>query len=196
LREAHALLTPLLGAGLASSLFAIALLCSGQSATITGTLAGQVVMEGFLQLRISPLLRRAITRLLAVTPAIAVLAIAGEDQTVALLVGTQVVLSLQLPFAIVPLVRFTSRYEVMGRFANRMVTKILGWSCVAFIIAANGWLVLRNLHEWRGEMWFHALLAAYVALLLYIAFVPLARGGSSSTFMRLDNPNGVSYDSI
>jgi manganese transport protein len=180
LREAHRLLTPLLGAGLASLLFAIALLCAGQSATLTGTLAGQVVMEGFLRLRISPLMRRIVTRGLAVVPAIAVLAVAGEHSTLQLLVATQVVLSLQLPFAIVPLVRFTGHARLMSGFANNLAVSTLAWLSAAFVIAANGWLVWRILLQGQQPGWPIVVCIAYAAFLAYVAFVSLTRRGESA----------------
>ncbi len=175
LREAHRLLTPLLGATLASSLFAIALLCAGQSATITGTMAGQVVMEGFLNLRISPVLRRVLTRALAVIPAVLVLAIAGEQRSIELLILTQVVLSLQLPFAIVPLIRFTNQKQLMGSFVNGRVIKWLGIACAGLVIVANAWLSIGSLDQWQDRAWVQMLILAYLGLLLYITVVPLYR---------------------
>jgi len=175
LREAHRLLTPLLGATLASSLFAIALLCAGQSATITGTMAGQVVMEGFLNLRISPVLRRVLTRALAVIPAVLVLAIAGEQRSIELLILTQVVLSLQLPFAIVPLIRFTCQKQLMGSFVNGRVIKWLGIACAGLVIVANAWLSIGSLDQWQDRAWVQMLIVAYLGLLLYITVVPLYR---------------------
>ena len=106
--DAYKLLSPLLGTSAAGVLFAVALLCSGQNATLTGTLAGQIVMEGFMNIRLRPWLRRLITRLIAIVPAIIVVALYGEQGTGALLILSQVILSLQLPFAVFPLVRFTS----------------------------------------------------------------------------------------
>ncbi len=145
LQQAHELLTPLLGTTLASTAFAIALLCSGQSSTITGTLAGQVVMEGFVNLRMSPIKRRLLTRSLAVVPAVAVLLIAGEGGVLQLLVLSQVVLSLQLPFAIVPLIRFTSAPRIMGAFASPPWLRRLAVAATLLIIGLNGWLVLHAL---------------------------------------------------
>src|SRR4029079_15952214 len=114
--DAHALLAPLLGPSLASTLFAVALLCSGQNATLTGTLAGQIVMEGFINLRVRPWLRRLITRLIAIIPAIIVAVLYGERATGQLIILSQVILSLQLPFAVFPLVMFTSDPRKMGSF--------------------------------------------------------------------------------
>ncbi|HZP88386.1 MAG TPA: Nramp family divalent metal transporter [Burkholderiales bacterium] len=183
LREAYRLLSPLLGVGLASSLFAIALLCAGQSATITGTLAGQIVMEGFLRLRISPVMRRLLTRGLAVLPAIAVLAIYGEARTIDLLVATQVVLSLQLPFAIVPLIRFTGDARVMSDFASGFLLKTAAWASAAFVVTANCWLVAETLLGWEHPPAAIAVGLAYALALIYVAVVPLQSriGANSST---------------
>jgi hypothetical protein len=120
------MLAPLLGAPIASTAFAVALLASGQSSTITGTLAGQIVMEGFLKIRIRPWLRRLITRLLAIVPAIVLIGASGGKNTVGLLVFSQVVLSMQLSFAIFPLMSFTSDPKLMGEFANSRTVKIFG----------------------------------------------------------------------
>src|SRR3954452_13743853 len=133
--DAFQLLSPLLGTTMASVLFAVALLCSGQNATLTGTLAGQIVMEGFINLRVRPWLRRLITRLVAIVPAVIVIAIYGEQGTGPLIILSQVVLSLQLPFAVFPLVMFTSDPHKMGQFANAVWVQALAWS-VAIIIAA------------------------------------------------------------
>jgi manganese transport protein len=137
IQEAYRLLTPLLGVGMASGLFAVALLASGQNSTLTGTLAGQVVMEGFLNFRITPWLRRMITRSIAVVPAVGVIGFFGESKTTELLVASQVVLSMQLGFAVWPLMRFTSEKAKMGEFANAVWLKILGWICALLIIGLN-----------------------------------------------------------
>jgi len=137
IQDAHALLAPMLGAGAASTLFAIALLASGQNSTITATLAGQIVMEGFLNIRLPAWLRRLVTRLLAIVPAVIVASIYGESGTAKLLVLSQVVLSLQLPFAVVPLVRFTSDGTIMGRFVNPNWLKAAAWIISAIIISLN-----------------------------------------------------------
>lgn len=142
IEDAYALLSPTLGVGIASTLFAVALLASGQNSTITGTLAGQIVMEGFINLRISPVLRRIITRLLAVIPAFIVTWIAGAKGTGELLLWSQVVLSLQLPFAIIPLVRFTSDRAKMGSFVNPAWVKILAWIATVVIVALNIFLII------------------------------------------------------
>jgi manganese transport protein len=176
LRQAHELLTPLLGTTLASTAFAIALLAAGQSSTITGTLAGQVVMEGFVRLRISPLKRRLLTRALAIVPAVAVLFYAGEGGVLQLLVFSQVVLSLQLPFAIVPLIRFTSAPRIMGTFVSPVWLRRLAWSAALLIIGLNGWLVMQALAPADAGLGRFAigLMAVLCGVLLaWIAFSPL-----------------------
>ncbi|MFB4474725.1 Nramp family divalent metal transporter [Oceanobacillus caeni] len=141
IEEAYKLLSPTIGVGIASTLFAVALLASGQNSTITGTLSGQIVMEGFIHLRISPWLRRIITRLIAVIPAFIVTWIAGSRGTADLLLWSQVILSLQLPFAVVPLVLFTNSKEKMGNFANSNWVKVLAWIITGVIIVLNIFLV-------------------------------------------------------
>ncbi len=135
IQDAYKLLSPLLGVAGASTLFAVALLASGQNSTLTGTLAGQIVMEGFLRLRLPPVLRRMITRLLAIIPAVIVTALMGESGTVQLLILSQVILSMQLSFAVIPLVMFTSEKSKMGEFVNPSWMKTSGW-LLGFIIAA------------------------------------------------------------
>jgi manganese transport protein len=142
IQDAYKLLSPLLGVGVASILFAVALLASGQNSTLTGTLAGQIVMEGFLNLRITPWLRRLITRAIAIVPAVLVIGIAGEGKTTKLLIISQVVLSMQLGFAVWPLMRFTDEKTKMGEFANRLWVKILGWTTAGVIILLNVKLLL------------------------------------------------------
>ena len=139
--DAHKLLTPVLGAGAASALFAIALLASGQNSTLTGTLAGQIVMEGFLDLKLKPWVRRLVTRSVAVVPALIVAILYGEKGTGQLLVLSQVILSLQLSFAVVPLVLFTSSRAKMGVFVNRPVVQIVAWVVSGIIISLNVFLL-------------------------------------------------------
>ena len=144
--DAYKLLTPVLGASLASTLFACALLASGQNSTLTGTLAGQIVMEGFLNLRLKPWLRRLITRVMAIVPAVIVIGLYGEGKVTSLLILSQVVLSFQLPFAVIPLVQFTNDRAKMGAFANSRFTSILAWIVAAAILGFNFellWLTLR-----------------------------------------------------
>ena len=137
IQDAYKLLSPLLGVSFASILFAVALLASGQNSTLTGTLAGQIVMEGFLNIRITPWLRRLITRALAVVPAVVIIGIFGESKTTQLLIASQVVLSMQLGFAVWPLLRFTDEKAKMGEFANKVWLKVLGWTTAVIIIVLN-----------------------------------------------------------
>ncbi len=140
IQGAYKLLTPVLGATMAAPLFAIALLASGQNSTLTGTMAGQVVLEGFTRFRISPWLRRLISRLMAIVPAIAVIWIYGDAGTGKLLIQSQVVLSIQLSFAVVPLVQFTSSRAKMGQFANSRLITCIAWIMAAVIAILNGYL--------------------------------------------------------
>jgi manganese transport protein len=135
--SAYKLLSPVLGASLASTIFACALLASGQNSTLTGTLAGQIVMEGFLDIRLKPWLRRLITRAIAIIPAVLVIAIAGESKVTWLIILSQVVLSFQLPFAVIPLVQFTNDRERMGAFANSRLTVVVAWTIAAAILFFN-----------------------------------------------------------
>jgi len=144
IQDAYKLLSPILGVGVASVIFAAALLASGQNSTLTGTLAGQIVMEGFLNIRLTPWLRRLITRGLAVIPAVGIMGYYGESKATALLVASQVVLSMQLGFAVWPLMRFTNDKAKMGEFANRPWLKIVGWTTVAVIIVLNLWLLFTS----------------------------------------------------
>jgi manganese transport protein len=141
IQDAYQLLTPLLGAGAAGVLFALALLASGQNSTLTGTLAGQVVLEGFMHFRLPPWLRRLVSRLLAIVPAVIVVGLYGDRGADELLVLSQVILSMQLGFAIWPLMRFTSDKAKMGEFANTGWLKIIGWLIVAIVIVLNGKLL-------------------------------------------------------
>ena len=166
LQEAYKLLSPTLGAGLASTLFAVALLASGQSSTITGTLAGQIVMEGFLNIRIAPWLRRLITRSLAIIPALFLISASGGKNTVELLILSQVVLSMQLSFAIFPLMMFTSDKKRMGQFANNLPTKIIGYIVCTVIAALNVYL----LYETIGAMWLGVIAAVMIAFTVWVTF--------------------------
>jgi manganese transport protein len=146
--DAYRLLTPLLGTTMASVLFAVALLASGQNSTITGTLAGQIVMEGFLNIRLPAWLRRLITRLIAIIPAVIVTALYGEKGSGALLILSQVILSLQLSFAVVPLVLFTGEKRKMGVFANGPLLTALAWTVAVTIIGLNAWLLFGTVRAW------------------------------------------------
>ena len=144
--DAYKLLSPVLGASFASTLFACALLASGQNSTLTGTLAGQIVMEGFLDIRLKPWVRRLITRAIAIIPAVLVIGIAGEGKVTSLLIVSQVVLSFQLPFAVIPLIQFTGNRAKMGEFVNSRLTSIVAWVVAITILVFNAellWLTLR-----------------------------------------------------
>ena len=141
IQDAYKLLSPMLGVPIASALFALALLASGQNSTLTGTLAGQIVMEGFLNIRLRPWLRRLITRAIAIVPAVIVTALYGESGSARLLVLSQVVLSMQLAFAVVPLILFTSDRRKMGSFANPAWIKVLAWTTAGIIVALNAKLL-------------------------------------------------------
>jgi len=149
IQDAFKLLTPLLGAG-ASGAFAVALLASGQNSTLTGTLAGQIVMEGFLNIRLRPWLRRLITRLIAIVPAALVAIFYGESGTAKLLILSQVILSLQLSFAVVPLVLFTSDRAKMGSFVNPGWLKVIAWTTALVIAALNAWLLVQTFGTWMA----------------------------------------------
>jgi manganese transport protein len=178
LREAHRLLSPLLGTSAAAALFAVGLLCSGQSATVTGTLAGQIVMEGFLRTRLSPVLRRGLTRCLAVLPAVLIFSSFGESGTTRLLIGSQVILSLQLPFAIIPLLRFTASPALMGAAANSVLTRYGAGACAAGVCAANAILLWKTFLDLASTSsvaaeGFAIVCGAGAALLVWISLVPL-----------------------
>jgi len=188
IQQAHQMLDQLLGSRAAPIAFGLALLAAGQSSTLTGTLAGQIVMEGFVQIRLQPYMRRLITRSIALLPAVVVIYIAGDAGTYKLLILSQVILSLQLPFAIVPLVHFTSDRLKMGSFANRLWVKVLAWITSAIIIVLNGKLVYDQIAEWGagGAPVIVTILAVTIAaaaalFLLYILVVPLFRGEKSWT---------------
>jgi manganese transport protein len=207
IQDAHQLLTPIVGTTAASILFAIALLCSGQSSTLTGTMAGQVVMEGFLQFRMRPWLRRLVTRLAAIIPAAIVVYIAGDHGkgTFQLLIVSQIILNFQLPFAVIPLVHFTSDKSRMGEFANRVWVKVLAWGCAALIVILNVWLVSMSVHEWLaaagGNRWWLELvlfpaLTGLLLLLLWVTLDPILpkwlRRSRAETPLRL--PEAVAVD--
>ena len=150
IRDAYKLLSPVLGVSLASILFAVALLASGQNSTLTGTLAGQIVMEGFLHIHLAPWLRRLTTRLLAIVPAVVVIALYGEQYLGNLLILSQVVLSLQLPFAVLPLVMFTGDRAKMGKFVNQPLLKWSAWTVAVVILGLNVLLFVPQ--EWIARL--------------------------------------------
>ncbi len=181
IQQAYQMLTPLLGTTLASILFGVALLCSGQSSTMTGTMAGQIVMEGFLSIRMRPWLRRLTTRTLAILPAAITIYFAGEQGTFRLLILSQVVLSMQLPFAIIPLVHFTSDRKRMGAFANRPWVQALAWIVAIVIAGLNVRLVYMTISEWLTAagpardlvlMIIEPVAIALLALLAWVTFEP------------------------
>jgi manganese transport protein len=185
IQQAHLLLAPLLGTGLAGVLFAIALLASGQSSTLTGTLAGQIVMEGFLNFRMRAWLRRLITRSIAVAPAAFTIWYAGEKSTLQLLILSQVILSMQLPFAVIPLIHFTSDRQRMGNFANALWVRVLAWLAAAAIIALNVRLAAAAIADWleAAGRWKPMVIAGlipvlggFLLLLLWVSFEPLMGG--------------------
>jgi manganese transport protein len=197
IQDAHNLLHDVLGTKLAPALFAIALIAAGQSSTLTGTLSGQIVMEGYLNLRIQPWLRRLITRLIAIVPAFVVISIYGEKATGDLLILSQVILSMQLGFAIIPLIHLTSDRSKMGEFTNKPWVTILAWIIAAIIVSLNANLVYQTLMGWIKTaenpviIYLTVLPVIFAAalLLLYIIFKPfirkLAEGGH---FLTPDTP--------
>ena len=179
IQQAHAMLDNILGSQVAPVAFALALICAGQSSTITGTMAGQITMEGFLRLRIRPWLRRLVTRSMAVGPAVLVIAYMGDKSVYQLLILSQVVLSLQLAFAVVPLVKFTGSKQKMGPFANRVWVQCLAWPVTLIIVFLNGKLVYEQTAEWAEAAgpygWLviaaaGTLSASLAALLLWMTF--------------------------
>jgi manganese transport protein len=148
IQDAYKLLSPVLGVGPASAIFAIALLASGQNSTLTATMAGQIVMEGFLHIRLRPWLRRLLTRLVAIVPALLTIGFLGEGSTTNLLILSQVILSLQLPFAVIPLIIFTSDRRLMGEFVNSRWLKLSAMAIATMIVGLNGWLLLQMFWGW------------------------------------------------
>ena len=180
IQQAHNLLAPLLGTGLASTAFGVALLAAGQSSTLTGTLAGQIVLEGFVRVKLQPWARRLISRLIAIIPAVIVIGTTGSEGTYRLLILSQVILSLQLPFAVVPLIHYTSDKEKMGKFANPMWIKLMAWPIAFLIVYLNGWLAWQVFSDWRqAGVWVDLLGVplglALVLLLGYMGFRPWLR---------------------
>lgn len=179
IKEAHQLLAPLLGSGLAPVLFAVALIAAGQSSTVTGTLAGQIVMEGYLRLRINPWIRRLITRLLAIIPAVLVILIYGEKEVDSLLVFSQVILSMQLGFAIIPLIHFVSDKQTMGSFAIKPIVQAFAWLIAGVLVYLNVRMVLNEAGDffsssdsvfWKSIIIVGAVL--FSVLLLYTVLFP------------------------
>jgi manganese transport protein len=203
IQDAHKLLEPLLGTGLAPILFGVALVAAGQSSTITGTLAGQIVMEGYLNLRIAPWLRRLITRMIAIIPAMIVIIIYGEEETGAMLIFSQVILSLQLGFAIVPLIHFNSDREKMGVFVIKPWVKIAAWLIATTIITLNVKLVINEVTGWLADagdnawiLWITVVPVIVGAglLLLYIIFKPVIERRAAERDTKLPHGTAVTLD--
>ena len=180
IEDAHRLLAPLLGSKLAPILFAIALIAAGQSSTVTGTLAGQIVMEGYLKLRLNPWIRRLITRLVAIVPAVLVIGILGEGRVDALLIFSQVILSLQLGFAVIPLIHFVSDKHTMGEFAIGWKIKILSWLVAATLVYLNGHLVFdfvvsyfATANHWGIKILIILAVLFFISLIVFITVFPL-----------------------
>lgn len=198
IEDAHQLLAPLLGSKLAPILFAVALIAAGQSSTITGTLAGQIVMEGYLKLRINPLLRRLITRLIAITPAVLTILIYGNDKIDALLVLSQVILSVQLGFAVIPLIHFVSDKNTMGEFAIKTPTKIAAWIVATILVFLNVKMVVEQalpLFEESGN-WFWKIVIilgalVFIWLFLMMTFLPLVRDRKLRDIAKMHNDTPI-----
>ena len=188
IQDAHKMMAPMLGSTLAPLLFAIALIAAGQSSTITGTLAGQVIMEGYLNLRLQPWIRRLLTRLIAIVPAFLTIYFLGEDKTGDLLVLSQVILSLQLGFAIIPLIHFVSNKKRMGEFVIPLWQKVASWISVSVIVFLNCQMLFNKIKEWLQTSNYSILIAVIVipfmilclGILLFIAFEPLFKKAKHS----------------
>ena len=197
INDAYKLLEHIFGA-VAPVLFAVALIASGQSSTITGTLAGQIIMEGHINLRVQPWLRRLLTRLLAIVPAVLTIVYFGDGALTSLIILSQVVLSLQLGFAVIPLIHFTADKEQMGKFAIGPVVKILAWLSALIIVGLNAKLVYEQIGAWLKDypasaIWIYTLVIpltiAIGILLLYVFFRPIFFKHHKSPLMRV--PHGV-----
>lgn len=182
IQDAHKLLEPLLGSKLAPVLFAVALIAAGQSSTLTGTLAGQIVMEGYLQLRINPWLRRLLTRLIAIVPAVVVILVYGESEVDNLLVFSQVILSLQLGFAVIPLIHFVSDKKTMGQYAIKNYVKLISWLVALVLVFLNvrlvgeeAWKVFESGTAWYWKSLLVIAILIFVWLFLTMTFLPLIR---------------------
>jgi manganese transport protein len=194
IEDAHKLLAPLLGNKLAPILFAIALIAAGQSSTITGTLAGQIVMEGYLQLRINPLLRRFITRIIAITPAVVTILIYGNEKIDALLVLSQVILSVQLGFAVIPLIHFVSDKATMGDFAIKNTTKVAAWLVAIILVFLNVKMVIDqslDFFEQPGNIGWKILIligaAIFIWLFVMMTFLPIFKKRKLRDIARMHN---------
>jgi len=195
IQQAFLLLTPLMGTLVAAKLFAVALFASGQSSTLTGTLAGQIIMEGFLNIRVRPWLRRLVTRSLAIVPAFIVIWLAGSRGTLQLLLLSQVVLGLQLPFAILPLIHFTNDPQRMGPFASGWKLRLGGWITAVIVVALNLWLAQQQIADWASHAGSYATLVWTVCfviagglfgLLVWIAVQPYRRPTAATATLGLE----------
>jgi manganese transport protein len=202
IKQAHKLLSPMLGSTIASTLFAVALIASGQSSTVTGTLAGQIVMEGYLRIRINPMLRRLITRLLAIVPAIIVIAIFGEERVDSLLIFSQVILSLQLGFAVIPLIHFVSDKKTMGTFVIKPVTQFFAWLVASVLVYLNVKMVtgeavsfFATSESTIGKITIVIAGILFVALLIYsIAFPLFGKSNAVSIQMHPDVSSSINLE--
>ncbi len=202
IKDAHQLLSPVLGSSIASTLFAIALIASGQSSTITGTLSGQIVMEGYLRLRINPLMRRLITRLLAIVPAVIFILITGESNIDGLLIFSQVVLSVQLGFAIIPLIHFVSDKKTMKGFAIKMPVQILAWIMAMVLIFLNGKMIfgevesfLASGHNLGLKIVLMVAIILFIALLIYVLLFPIFKNKQQNVSIKM-HPEASSISEI
>lgn len=182
IKDAHELLAPLLGHKIAPVLFAVALIAAGQSSTVTGTLSGQIVMEGYLKLRISPIMRRLLTRLLAIVPAVIVIWIYGDQEVNKLLIFSQVVLSMQLGFAIIPLIHFCSDKKTMGEYAIKPLVQVIAWIIASILVYLNVRLLVGeaiDFFEKSENLWWKSLIITggviITILLFYIILQPLVK---------------------
>jgi manganese transport protein len=195
IQQAFLLLAPLMGTLVAAKLFAVALFASGQSSTLTGTLAGQIIMEGFLNIRVRPWLRRLVTRSLAIVPAFIVIWLAGSGGTLKLLILSQVVLSLQLPFAIVPLINFTNDPQRIGPFTSGRTLRLAGWLTALIVIGLNLWMAEQAIADWARDagnlaplIWTGCLsiAGALCGLLVWIAVHPYRRPAATPATLGLE----------
>jgi len=203
IRTAHELLSDFLGSNLAPMLFAIALIAAGQSSTITGTLAGQIVMEGYLRIRINPWVRRLLTRLVAIIPAVIVIIINGEDNIDSLLVLSQVVLSLQLGFAIIPLIHFVSDKKTMGAYAIKPLVQFLAWLITAVLVYLNMRMVFEQASTYFSNndstLWKVVIILAalfFVGLLVTAILYPLLRRKPSGLSLQVHKELATAFDSV
>ena len=184
IEQAYELLTPLMGTVVAAKLFGVALLASGQSSTLTGTMAGQIVMEGFLNIRVRPWLRRLVTRAIAIVPACVAISLAGSEGTLQLLVLSQVVLNLQLPFAIIPLLQFTNDRNRMGEFASGWKIRAAGWVTAVIILGLNIWLAAQEIIEWGHKAGRYAPLVWTLSVMVCIGLLLLLGAVTLQPFRR------------